>query len=606
MIRRNSNKVITQGFQKMNKASSARVLSLSLIAALGLSAQSVPPAFQSIYSTLNTQIQSFESTVQAGWNKSPYPTLFTPQLQSASSGEYTQLLTSTYMAYVILPEIEQLQALGATGVTVHIDFPILYAPFYSSNPSQYQQFVSFYQQVAQAVRSRGLKLVVESVVSESLPTNDAQTFASYYAGLSWTAYMAGRAQNAVNVAQLIEPDYMSVIVEPDTEAAVSGQATSGTPAGSLQLLDTILAAMQAANVTNVKVGAGAGTWTVNYNEYLQDFAAAAVDFVDIHVYPINENYFLEALTAADTIHAAGKEVAMSETWPWKVSNTEVGTVSYVTVAARDPFSFWAPIDTSFLQAIVDFSQYKQLTFISPFWTDYFFSYLNYNTYGTYTPGTVLSDAQQAADQAVGIAAFTSTGHAWENSIIPAPDTTRPATPAAPTASGTGTTGVNVSWLATTDNVGVAGYLVYRNGALADTTSGYIFYDKGLVSGATYTYTLAAFDASGNVSALSAPLVVTTINATAPPPPTNVKVTGATSSSVSLSWTASSDISGIAGYRIKRGTSASSLSFVGNVIGPITTYTAVCRPGITYYFEVESYIPNGILSLPSNEVSVTTP
>jgi hypothetical protein len=566
----------------------------------------VPAAYQSIYSNLTSQINTFESTVQAGWNHSSYPTLSTPQLQSASSDQYTQLLNANYMTSAVLPQLQELRALGATGVTIHVDLPILYQPFYASNPAQYEQFVAFYQQLAQTVRNDGLKLVVESAVGEPLPGNNASAFQSYYSTLSWTQYMAARAQNVVNVAQLIEPDYMSVIYEPDTEASVSGQTNVNTPSGSLQLLQTILAALKTANITNVQIGAGAGTWTANYTQYLQNFASTSVNFVDMHIYPINGNDFLEAITAANLIHAAGKPVAMTETWPWKVADSELGNVSYVTMAARDPFSFWAPVDAAFLQAIRDFSQYQQLIFVSPFWTSYFSAYLNYNTYGSYPSSTLLPDAISAASAAVGVGAFTSTALAYEDSIIPAPDTTPPTIPAAPTSAAVGTTGVNVTWIPTPDNVGTAAFQVYQNGVLVDTTTGYIYYAHNLTSGARYSYTIAAFDASGNVSGQSAPLVVTTLNTTPPPPPTNLMVTGTTKSSVSLSWTPSSDISGIAGYRVLRGTSPSNLTIMGTVTGTGTTYTITCQPNTTYYFAVEAYIPNGILSGPSNQVSALTP
>jgi chitodextrinase len=582
-----------------------RTLFLSLFSALGSPAQSVPTAYQEMYSTLTTQIESFESTVQAGWDHSSYPTLFTPQLQSASSDQYTQLLSSNYMTAIVLPQLQELQALGATGVTVHIDFPILYQPFFASEPSLYQQFVSFYQQLANAVHSRGLALVVESESGEPLPGNDATAYQAYFKSLNWTEYMNGRAQTALNIAQQIEPDYMTVVTEPDTEETVSGQENAGTPSGSLQLLQTILNTLQAGNVSNIQVGAGAGTWTTNYTQYLANFTSTSVNFVDMHIYPVNGNDFLEALSAADTIHAAGKQLTISECWDWKITNANLGTESYVNVAAANPFSFWSPVDTAFLQAIVDFSQYKQVVFISPFWTDYFFGYLDYNTYGSDTPAVILPDAIAAADSAVGVGAFTSTGLAWERMILTAPDTTPPATPAAPVATAIGTTGLHVTWSATTDNVGVSAYQLYRNGALDATTTGFIWYESNLTPGETYVYTLTASDASGNVSAASAPLIVTTVNTTPPPAPTNLTVTGVTSRSVSLSWTASTDISGIGGYRVLQGASPTSMSIVANVTFPATTFSSNVAPNTTYYYEVEAFIPNGITSGPGNEVSATT-
>ena len=101
---------------------------------------------------------------------------------------------------------------------------------------------------------------------------------------------------------------------------------------------------------------------------------------------------------------------------------------------------------------------------------------------------------------------------------------------------------------------MSAYNLYRDGTLLTTTSGLVYYDNGLVSGETYTYNLTATDASGNVSGMSPPLVVETIDITPPSVPTNLAVTGFTYSSVSLNWTPSTGIGGVGGYWILRGTS----------------------------------------------------
>ncbi len=69
--------------------------------------------------------------------------------------------------------------------------------------------------------------------------------------------------------------------------------------------------------------------------------------------------------------------------------------------------------------------------------------------------------------------------------------------------------VALGWTASTDNVGVAGYRVYRNGTQVGTTTVTSFQDTGLTAGTTYTYRVAAFDAAGNVSTQSASASVTT-------------------------------------------------------------------------------------------------
>ncbi len=82
--------------------------------------------------------------------------------------------------------------------------------------------------------------------------------------------------------------------------------------------------------------------------------------------------------------------------------------------------------------------------------------------------------------------------------------TPPTVPGNVMATAVSSTTISLTWSASSDTVGVTGYQVYRNGTLAGTTAGLTYTDTGLAASTTYSYTLAAFDADGNVSAQSAP------------------------------------------------------------------------------------------------------
>jgi len=73
--------------------------------------------------------------------------------------------------------------------------------------------------------------------------------------------------------------------------------------------------------------------------------------------------------------------------------------------------------------------------------------------------------------------------------------------------------VELSWTASTDNVGVAGYRVYRDGSLVASPAGTSYSDTGLAAGTTYGYRVAAYDAAGNASAQCAAVNVTTQSGT---------------------------------------------------------------------------------------------
>jgi chitodextrinase len=69
--------------------------------------------------------------------------------------------------------------------------------------------------------------------------------------------------------------------------------------------------------------------------------------------------------------------------------------------------------------------------------------------------------------------------------------------------------INLTWLASTDNAGVFGYIIYRNGYKVATTTLTTFSDLSLVSGTMYSYTIRAIDATGNLSGSSTTASLTT-------------------------------------------------------------------------------------------------
>ncbi|HEX6074673.1 MAG TPA: glycosyl hydrolase family 18 protein [Micromonosporaceae bacterium] len=89
------------------------------------------------------------------------------------------------------------------------------------------------------------------------------------------------------------------------------------------------------------------------------------------------------------------------------------------------------------------------------------------------------------------------------------DTTPPSAPASLRSTGTTSSSVSLAWNASTDNVGVTGYEVYRGTTKVATVTGTSHTDTGLAASTTYSYTVKARDAAGNVSAASNQISVTT-------------------------------------------------------------------------------------------------
>lgn len=92
---------------------------------------------------------------------------------------------------------------------------------------------------------------------------------------------------------------------------------------------------------------------------------------------------------------------------------------------------------------------------------------------------------------------------------PLSDTSAPTVPAGLSATAISTSQINLSWNASTDNVGVSGYRIYRNGIQIATTNTTSYANTNLMASTTYTYTLSAYDAAGNSSVQSPPANATT-------------------------------------------------------------------------------------------------
>ncbi len=120
----------------------------------------------------------------------------------------------------------------------------------------------------------------------------------------------------------------------------------------------------------------------------------------------------------------------------------------------------------------------------------------------WTTVNTTEDAYLASIKAPGFGGGSSSGG----------DYTPPSTPTGLQVTGVTASSVSLSWSASTDNVAVTGYNIYRGTTLVGTSSGTTYTDSGLTSGTAYTYSVAAYDAAGNVSAKSTAVSATTSSA----------------------------------------------------------------------------------------------
>jgi chitinase len=191
------------------------------------------------------------------------------------------------------------------------------------------------------------------------------------------------------------------------------------------------------------------------------------------------------------------------------------------------------------------------------------------------------------------------------------DKTPPSTPTNLTASASSCQIVNLSWSASTDGVGIGGYFVFWGPSPATLTqlvrtpaSMTTYTSYPLNCGTKYYYGVEAIDTSGNTSAMSTVISITTPNP--PSPPKGLAATATSGTQVGLTWKAAA--SGglpVNYYYVYRGTSPTGLSQI--VIDPQTSYTDTSlSPATTYYYAIEASDTGGDLSSMSAVVSVTTP
>ena len=205
------------------------------------------------------------------------------------------------------------------------------------------------------------------------------------------------------------------------------------------------------------------------------------------------------------------------------------------------------------------------------------------------------------------------------------DTTRPLPPSSLILVSALSSAVTISWSGASDNVGVVGYNVYRQGNYVTTVFDTQYVDNNPLMDTDNTYSVVAFDAARNYSILSAELSILVPSSptepevpgekpetpdptvtpdpaeddtTAPSIPDGLNVTSSTSESVLLSWNAAEDNVGVDGYNVYRD---------GNYITTVftTQYNdAAPAEGATVAYSVAAFDEARNFSPLSEELSVT--
>src|SRR5262249_12419495 len=140
--------------------------------------------------------------------------------------------------------------------------------------------------------------------------------------------------------------------------------------------------------------------------------------------------------------AALKPVAISEAWLWKMEDQEWNVLHGGDFRGRDPFSFFAPLDSYFLQTMQSLAAYGNLLYVAPEGPNYLFAYQTYG--GTAANGgaancmctttscdsqTIVQTETVLANQANQVGAYSTVGLSYAGQLISPPDVVPPSAPA---------------------------------------------------------------------------------------------------------------------------------------------------------------------------------
>jgi hypothetical protein len=358
----------------------------------------VPAQYRDLYSTLAEQVAAADAQLAPLHPERGTQPIYAAELLPANCNRGEALLQSNAIAGVRL-YLDRLQQLGLKGVTLPIGYPLLADRF-----PRAAEYLDFYRQVVAEVRNRGMTLDIESAV---MFTNSAFSTVRWdYSTMTLSDLARERHDMIAKIVSQLAPDYVNLGSEPDTEAQLTTFAQLANPSTYAQHLGQII---QGIDRGRTKIGAGIGTW--DSLAYLDAELLLPIDFIVLHIYPLDSGNAATAIEACNRARARQKRIIVDEAWLFKQRPGEPATVAADTaVFTRDAFAFFAPLDQQFLRYLDDLARAERIEFISPFWSTYLFSYLQYTpAIGSLPYAEIVNQVNAAAVQNLVSGAYSSTG-----------------------------------------------------------------------------------------------------------------------------------------------------------------------------------------------------
>ena len=344
------------------------VFFLIILSSIAANAQMVvPEKYQNIFHDYKTGLEKFNAFLDETKAINTKPIIFGAELLAANSNRGENLLSPLTISAVI-ETLDRFKEMGITGVTVAIGYPIL-----TDDINQSKEYINFYKQVAKLIHERNMTLCVKLHVLFSGTVNNSMkvNFSDMTIGKLKEAkkLMAKRAISDLN------PDYLSLCGEPDTESKLTKIDKINNPKEYAEIIKYIIKGLKKGKTL---IGAGQGAWGTA--DFAKEFAKLNIDFINVHVYPFGNKVF----DVLNQICLAAKEnkkrIIMDEFWLYKISSGEdPGADNRDNIYKKDHYSFWQPVDQLFISAMVKYAYLNNIEYVSPFWSSNFFAYLDYQS-----------------------------------------------------------------------------------------------------------------------------------------------------------------------------------------------------------------------------------
>jgi hypothetical protein len=333
------------------------------------------------------------------------PPIYAAELLPANGNRGEQLLEPKTIEGVKI-WLDRFQQLRIQGVVFAVPYPLLMHSYPRS-----AEYISFFREVVKEARKRQMTVEIESaVIFANSPFSPVRWD---YSKITVERLMGERHEMIATIVRELAPDYLDLGAEPDTEARLTGLRELNDPLRYAQFVGGIIRGIHRGRT---KIGAGFGTWSKP--EFVRRQTELPLDFISLHIYPISTQTLANAIEGCRIARQHGKEILIDEAWLYKMRPGEVSDIaSNAKVFARDAFSFWAPLDQRFLRFISDFARAERVRLISPFWSTFFFAYLDYDSRLAQLPyPELVKELNTIAARAVIDGRFSDTGKFYRDLI----------------------------------------------------------------------------------------------------------------------------------------------------------------------------------------------